>query len=166
MRKDNTENSRKKAVFTVIDVICIAVAILMLAVLIPNILDALPLTPTMSGDVSMTYVISVTDVPESLLTQIQRDQIIYDLQSGEMLGTISSIVHTPYVITGINSENGEQISNTVEGRYNLNITVNASAEEVDNDFRINGITMACGLSYQFRTSAVALNGTCISLKNQ
>ena len=166
MRKANTETNRKKATFTLIDVFCVLVAVAILLFIVPNIMQAIPLTPTTGGNVKMSYVITVTDVPEAVMSQIQSDQIIYDIETDEMLGTISSIVHTPYVIIGINQETGASVSNAVNGRYNLNITVTASAEEVDNDYRVNGTTIACGLTYGFRTSSVALTGTCVSLKQQ
>ncbi len=166
MRKSNTETNRKKATFTVIDALCGIIILAIGWVIISNIIHALPLTPTTSGDVKMTYVLTVTNVPEDIMTQIKTDQVIYDRDSGEALGTVSSIVHTPYIIKGINQTTGELISNTVEGRYNINITVSAEAKEVDNSYRVNGVTVACGLSYQFRTSTVALDGTCVSLKNQ
>ena len=166
MRKSNTETNRKKAAFTVIDALCWIIIVAIAWLIIPNILHALPLTPTTSGEVKMTYVITVTDLPEDIVAQIKTDQVIYDLQSGEALGTVSSIVHTPYIIKGVNQSTGELISNTVEGRYNINITVSAEAKEVDNSYQVNGITVACGLNYQVRTATVALDGTCVSLKNQ
>ena len=166
MRKSNTETNRKKAAFTVIDALGWIIILATVWVIGTNILHALPLTPTTNGDVKMTYVLTVTDLPEDILTQIKTDQIIYDRDTGEMIGTVSSIVQTPYIVKGINQSTGELISNTVEGRYNINITVSAEAKEVDNSYRINGVTVACGLSYRFRTSTVALDGTCVSLKNQ
>ena len=166
MPKKHTEGNRKKAAFTVIDALCCIVIVAIAWVIIPNIMHALPLTPTTSGDVKMSYVLTVTDVPEDILSQIKTDQVIYDRESGVALGTISSIVHTPYIIKGVNQTTGELISNTVEGRYNINVTVNAEAKEVDNSYQVNGITVACGLKYSFRTATVALSGDCVSLKNQ
>ena len=166
MRKNNTESNRKKAVFTAIDALCCIIIILIAWIIIPNILHALPMTPTTSGGVKMSYVITVTDVPESLVSQMHNDQIIYDMETGEVLGTVSSIVSTPYIIKGINQSTGDLVPNTVPGKYNINITIVANAEEVDNNYQVNGITVACGVEYRLRTSSVALNGTCVSLKNQ
>lgn len=163
MKKTNSEKNRKIGI-TLIDVFCILLAFVILFFLGTDISRALPLTPTTGGDVKTSYVLTVSNVPESILSQIQSNQLIYDSATGKTLGTISSIINTPYIITGINLETGQAVANTVEGRYNLNITVTASAEEVDNNYVINGVTVACGLNYDFRTSQVALSGTCVSLK--
>ena len=78
MRKSNTETNRKKAAFTVIDALGWIIILATVWVIGTNILHALPLTPTTNGDVKMTYVLTVTDLPEDILTQIKTDQIIYD----------------------------------------------------------------------------------------
>ena len=167
MPKQNNGNNGKKTFINVIDLLFIAAVILVLVFIVVNIMDVLPKNnPASTGDVKLTYVITVTDIPEDVAPQIINGQTVYDASTGKILGTISSVVPTPYTVKGINQSTGEIVANTVEGRCNVNITVAATAKEENNSYRVNGAIVACGISYQFRTSTVCLNGTCVSLKNQ
>lgn len=166
MPKENNGRNGQKPFINIIDLLFILAVIAIAVFIALNVAELFPKDSALTaGDVELTYVITVTDVPEEIAPQILNGQTVYDVNTGKILGTVSSVVPTPYTVKGINQETGEIVANTLEGRCNINITVAATAKEKNNSYQVNGTTVACGISYQFRTATVCLNGTCISLKN-
>ena len=164
MRKENGE---KKSFINIVDLLFWAFVLFIAAILISNVFKLFPILPkSTNNDINLNYVVTVTDMPETIASQIINGQTVYDVNTGKALGTVSSVVSTPYIIKGINQETGEIVANTVPERCNINVTISASAKVISNGYQVNGITIACGMEYEFRTSTVSLTGSCVSLKNQ
>ena len=160
-------SGKKKFKFNVFDLIlliivvgCIIVGINMVSA------DIIP-TLTESGvEVKLSYTITVNNIPEEVADQIADGQTVYDVATGQVLGTVSHVTKTQYVIKGIDQATGEQVLNEVAERVNVNITVYATARHEDLGYYVNGHVITCGSEYNFRTATVALSGICISMKDQ
>ena len=166
MRKDHSENAERKWRFNIFDFILLALLIAALVALGALFVNMLPEKDTTSGDTQISYVITVTDVAESIAAQIQTGQTVYDTATGRALGTVSAVATSPYIVKGVNEATGELVANTIAGRCNVNVTVSASTKSTPQGYNINGTVIACGQTYTFRTATVALSGACVSLKNQ
>ena len=166
MKKERSESAERKARLNIFDIILIALLVAAIAALVSVFIRMLPEKDSTVGDTQISYVITVTDVYESVAAQITTGQTVYDTTTGKALGAVSAATTAPYVIKGVDEETGNLVANTVEGKCNVNITVTASTKETPQGYSVNGVIIACGQTYSFRTATVALSGDCVSLKNQ
>lgn len=163
MRNDRNENGERRFQFNVFDIILTVMFVALVGVIIAIVIQALPDTPQADNDRELTYVVTVTDVPEKVVSQLVEKQMIYDVSTGKSIGTVNSVKPTSYIIKGVDQETGELIGNTVPGRCNIEITISASAKQVGNVYQVNGITISCGSEYRIRTSTVYLDCVCVSI---
>ena len=166
MRKEHSENTERKFRLNIFDIILIILLVAAFAALVSVFVRLLPEKDETAGDTKITYVITVTDVSETVAAQIMTSQTVYDAVTGKALGTVSAVATAPYIVKGVDEETGNLVANTVSGRCNVNITVSASAKSETQGYTVNGAIIACGQTYQLRTATAALSGVCVSLKNQ
>ena len=152
--------------FNIFDLLLILIFASVAVVLLVLGLRAVPNMAKESGNSSVTYVISVAEVHDTVAAQLKKDQRIYDVETGEEIGVIFSVNTVPYNIKGVDQETGETVLNTVEGKCGLEITVTVGADFDGGVYEANGKVIACGEQFYFRTSNAALNGVCISMKAQ
>ena len=160
-------NGKKKFKFNVFDVIllvivagCIIVGINMVSA------DIIPSITETGVEVKLSYTVTVNNISEEVADQLASGQTVYDIATGQELGTVSNVTKSPYVIKGIDQATGEQVLNEVPERVNVNITVYATSRHEDLGYYVNGQLILCGREYYFRTATVALSGVCVSMKDQ
>ena len=163
MRNDRNENGERRIQFNVFDIILTVMFVALVGVIIAIVIQALPETPQANNDKELTYVVTVTNVPEKVAAQLSEKQVVYDVSTGKSIGTVTKVKSTGYIIKGVDQETGELIGNPVPGQCNIEITISASAKQVDNGYQVNGIALACGSEYRIRTSTVYLDCVCVSI---
>ena len=160
-------SGKKKFKFNVFDVILLVIVIGCIIVGINMVsADIVPSLTETGVEVKLSYTITVNNIPEEVADQIASGQTVYDLATGQELGTVSNVTKSPYVIKGIDQATGEQVLNEVPERVNVKITVYATARHEELGYYVNGQLITCGSEYNFRTATVALSGVCVSMKDQ
>jgi len=166
MRKDFGEKAERKWRFNAFDIILALLLVAALVALAIMIVHFFPEQSSTTGDTKITYIITVTDVPEAVSSQLKTGQTVFDIKTGKALGEVAAVASVPYVIKGVNEETGELVANTVPGRCDINVTVTAFAKSTPAGYSVNGALIACGTYYEFRTPTASLGGSCVSLKTQ
>ncbi|MBR2459982.1 MAG: DUF4330 domain-containing protein [Clostridia bacterium] len=160
------EKKSREYRFNIFDVILIVIFMAVIVSVAMLVIRSLPDDGTLTGNVRVSYVISVNDIPEEVGDEVAVGQKVYDASTGEIIGTVSSVIVNGHIIKGVNQETGENIANTVPGRCDLNVTVEAAAKYDGNRYEINGKRIACGEMFEFRTSTASLSGICISMNDR
>ncbi len=157
----NSQNTKRGLnAFDIILLLVVAAVVVMLAVWA---IGNLPGKEGASGDVSVNYVISVSDLPEGIGEQLAEGQRLYQLDSGVYIGEITAVTVEKHIVKTVDLKKGEPVANTVDGRYDIKITVLANARYGKSGYRVNGVLLSCGETYGIRTSDIALEGSCISI---
>lgn len=153
---------KKTSIITIISTIVLVVLLCLAAFLAVDRLGI----KIIDNDVKLTYVITVTDVPESVAEQLFMGQVVYDRGTNRELGTVSILSKEPAVLVGIDQATGEQVKNELDGMVDLKITVNAMAKRGKNGYSVGGCDIVCGMEYALRTYDVSFDGVCTSLSEQ
>ena len=167
MNNEKGNSGKKKFKFNLFDIIliCIVVGCVIVGINMASE-DLIPTINESKVEVELSYIISVDNVSEEIAAQLSDGQTVYDTATGQVIGTVSYVNKSGYVIKGIDQATGEQVLNEVPGRVNLKITIYATALYEEPGYYVNGRIIACGSEYSFRTATVALNGVCVSMKDQ
>ncbi|MBQ9116230.1 MAG: DUF4330 family protein [Clostridia bacterium] len=161
-----SDGKKARYAFNVFDIILIILFIGVIASVAALVIKSLPDTGTLTGNVKVSYVITVSDQPSAVGGQITVGQRVYDSTTGEMIGTVSSVIVSDHILKGVNQSNGENVANTVPGRCDINVTVETTAKYDGKLYEVNGKRIACGEIFEFRTSTVSFTGTCISMNDR
>ena len=105
-----------------------------------------PMTDGASEE-EIEYVILVQNVDESLAYQVKIGQTLKESVKKQEIGEVIGVQSKPYVVSSFDYESGKEVSTTVEGKINLEITVKAKVNETDRAFTINGCEIRVGESY-------------------
>ena len=160
-------SGKKKFKVNVFDLILLAIIIGCIIVGINMVsADLIPSITETGVEVKLSYTVTVSNIPEEVADQIASGQTVYDISTGQALGTVSNVTKSPYVIKGIDQATGEQVLNEVPERVNVNITVYATARHENLGYYVSDHVITCGSEYDFRTATVALRGVCVSMKDQ
>lgn len=159
MANGSSEGKRRLNAF---DIVLIVVLVGLLVFLTVWALKTLP-TGSSTGDTFVSYVIAVSDLPEGIGDQVTEGQALYDFESGVYIGEVTAVSIDKHIETAVNQYTGDTVANTVNGRYDIRITVRGYSKYDGASYKINGLLISCGEQYSIRTSGVVLNGSCISL---
>lgn len=157
----NSQNTKRG--LNAFDIILLIVIVALVAMIAVWAIKNLPGTADAPGDSSVSYVISVSDLPEGIGEQLAEGQKLYSLDSGVYIGEITAVTVEDHIRIDVDLGSGELVANTVDGRYDIKVTVLANARYSDSGYSVNGVLLSCGETYDIRTSDIALSGSCISI---
>jgi len=121
MRKDFGEKAERKWRFNAFDIILALLLVAALVALAIMIVHFFPEQSSTTGDTKITYIITVTDVPEAVSSQLKTGQTVFDIKTGKALGEVAAVA-CPLCDKGSQRGNGRAGSEYCSGqvRYQRN----------------------------------------------
>ena len=166
MKKLIDENGRLFGLVSVIDVAVIAiVAVLAFALYTKD--TAMPIASAADPMQTIEYTVSITNMPQGRLDSMREGDTIYDRETGNPMGTIKDIQKEPCIISILKRGNKyEYKMEPIEGRYNVNLTVEAQAlvDERGHYYINRSNIVGVGWSMDFFTKASLFGGTILEMK--
>ena len=163
----NTTKRAKGKKFNVIDALLIAIAIMVTATLIYVFLPSSFIKKlTADNTAEVQYTIEFVAVDEEFLNNVQIDNAVYDSVSKSEIGKVYSVDHrNPYEELVYDENNdGVGVLTPVEGKYNIQVTVTATAQYSEGEgYSISGTRIAIGEKIYARFPNFVGEGYCIGL---
>ena len=171
---NSTQHTQKRTrrKFNVVDFLLIVVVLLICASLVYLFLpSSLVKNITADQTVPLSYVIEVKGVDEQYIDNISVLDLVQDSVSKGELGTVEAVENNPYSELKYNmqqeEDNGVGILSSIKGKYNLTITVTATARyEEGEGYTVNGTRIAVGEKIYAKFPNYACEAYCISLEQQ
>ncbi len=174
MKKNTNSPSKLKqrvkgGKFNVIDFLLIVVVLLIIGALIYVFLPSSAIKSiTADKKVDIDYAIEIIGVDEEFITNIKQNDTVLDSVSKNALGTVTavdySIQYTELKYNEENTENNVGVLSPVMGKYNIIITISATADyEEGSGYSVNGTRIAVGEKIYLRFPNYLGEGYCISV---
>ena len=168
--KDNsnikTSKASKKGRFNIIDFMIIIVILFIIAALVFVFLPT-SFIKNLTSDktVEIEYAIEVLAVDEEFLENINEGDTVLNSKTKSNIGTVKALEYsTPYTELKYDDENDRAVLSEVPGRYNLIVTISATAEFIEGEgYTVNGTRIAVGESVSMRFPEFICEGHCISV---
>ncbi len=153
--------------FNVIDVLLIVAVVLVVAALVYVFLPS-SLIKNLTADETkaIQYTVEFVGVDEAFLNNIQIDQVIYDSVSKSEMGKVYAVDYShPYEeLTYDENNNGVGILTPVEGKYNIQVTITATAQYKSGEgYTVGGTRIAVGEKLFAKFPNFVGEGYCIGL---
>ncbi len=164
------KRTRKK--FNLVDFLLIVVILLITAGLVYLFLPtSLVKNITADKTVQIRYVVEVKGVDEQYIDNVVISELVQDSVSKSDLGYVEAVENNPYSELKYNmqeeNDNGIGILSVVDGKYDLRITVTATAHyEEGEGYTINGTRIAVGEKLYLKFPNYACEAFCIGLQEQ
>lgn len=162
--RQNKRGKGKK--FNVVDVLLIIAAVLVVATLIYVFLPS-SLIKGLTADETkeIQYTVEFVGVDEAFLNNVQQDQIMYDSVSKTEIGKVLAVDYShPYEELTYDEVNKTGVLTPVEGKYNVQITVVATARyEAGEGYTVGGTRIAVGEKLFAKFPNFVGEGYCIGL---
>ena len=155
-------SQNRKHRFNVFDFILIVLVIIVITLTTVKIIRSNPNTIS-GGDKTAVCVITVSAIPEELKDQINKDDLLYDTESSQLLGKVTDVKYETYKLTGVNEATGDVSTTEVSGKVTLTITFETSVWLEDGTYNIDGYRLSVGKVMSVRTGRVAVSGECSDL---
>lgn len=153
--------------FNVIDALLIVIALTVIATLVYVFLPSSFIKKLTSDDtVEIQYTIEFVAVDEEFLNNVQIDNAVYDSVSKSEIGKVFSVDYrNPYEeLVYDESNNGVGVLTPVEGKYNVQVTVTATAQYTEGEgYSVSGTRIAIGEKIFARFPNFVGEGYCIGL---
>ena len=166
MKKLIDENGRLFGLISIIDVAVIAVVAVMAFSLYTKD-TAMPIASAADPMQTVQYTVSITNMPEGRLDSMREGDTLYDRETGNPMGTIKSIQKEECVISILKrGEKYEYKMEPIEGRYNVNLIVEAQAlvDERGHYYINRSNIVGVGWSMDYFTKASLFGGTILEIK--
>ncbi len=157
-----TSQNKKFHHFNVFDFLLIVLVVIVITVTAVNFIRSNP-NKISGGNKQAIYDITTSALPEALSDQIKQGDFIYDTESGQLLGTVTNVLSSPYSIYGINEQTQESVLTEVDGKIFLKITITSPVWYRDDLYDIDGYRISVGKTMSVRTNNVVVSGECSSL---
>ena len=156
---------KRKFRFNVIDALIILVVIAAVGVLAYVFASEKGDTDEKIGEkVKIQYVLQTTETREQFVKNITASDIIYDDESGKVLGTVVSVTDEPAYFTGTDNKNAVQVISEIEGKRNMFITVEADAEIQNSGYTVDGFSVKVGGTVKLSTPNLIANSNIVSVE--
>ena len=143
----NTKSKTKRGRFNIIDLLLIVLALLIIATLVYVLLPSSAIRKlTADKKTNITYTIEITGIDEKYIDKIKEGDVVIDSVSKNTLGKVVSIDNpTPYKELRYNEGDAIGVLSPVEGKYNVIVTISATAEyQQGKGYTVNGTRIAVG----------------------
>ena len=158
--------TRKDATFNFIDFLLIVVILLIVAALIYVFLPSSLIKGLFADDtVEIQYTIEIKGIDENFLSNVKENDVVINAVSKSNIGTVTAVDYsTQYTILEYNEASQSGVLSVVPGKYNMVITINASAHYTEGEgYTINGTRIAVGEQISLRFPSFVGKGYCISV---
>ncbi len=155
------KNTEKKRGLNALDVLLTIIVIAVIAIAVANVVRANP-SVVSGGDMDISYVIKVTNVPDTLTDNIKESDKLYDNKSGQLLGEVTSVSYKQSQKLGYNSS-GSEIFTPIDGLTDIEVTLKVSVWSEDEVLNIDGFRIAVGMEISFHSPNISVTGTCTSI---
>lgn len=166
----NTSNKIRQKVkggkFNIIDFLLIVVVLLIIGTLIYVFLPSSAIRSiTADKKVNIDYAIEILGVDEEFIDNIHENDTVLDSVSKNSLGTVTAVDYSiQYTELKYSEENEAGVLSPVMGKYNVIVTVSATAEYEDGvGYTVNGTRIAVGEKINARFPDYVCEGYCISI---
>lgn len=109
------------------------------------------------------YVIEINNLDENLSDAVKTGQAVQDAIERKSIGIVSGVEAIPYRKISFDAVNGRETVSEVADRITLRITIEASAEETDRAFTVDGCEIRVGELYSLMLPNMYCVGYCIEL---
>lgn len=117
-----------------------------------------------SGATEVTYIVEIKDVSENIEEFAVIGDDLYFTESGAYIGKIEAVERRPYYVDVYHADSGTMVSEDVDGKYNVRITVSARADMSDSETTVNGVPVMVGAPLNVNSSTIGGNGYCVKLE--
>lgn len=114
--------------------------------------------------VKIQYVLQTYETRERYVNNIAPSDILYEDETGKVLGTVVSVTDEPAYFTGTDNKNSVQVISEIEGKRNMFITVEAEAQPLKNGFSVDGNMLVVGGAAKAVTPNLIVNTNIISIE--
>ena len=120
---------------------------------------------TADKTVEIDYAIEIIGVDEEFIDNIKQDDTVLDSVSKSNLGTVTAVDYSiQYTELKYSEEEDSGVLSPVLGKYNVIVTVSATAEyEEGKGYSVNGTRIAVGEKINARFPDYVCEGYCISI---
>lgn len=155
---------KRKFRFNAIDAIIILIVLAAVAVFGYVFMSDEPVEEEPEETVKIQYVLQTTETRERFVNNISESDIIYELGSEKILGTVVSVTDEPSYFTGTDGDSAMQVISEIEGRRNMFITVEAEAQLTKNGYSIDGNVITVGGGAEIVTPNMYTGASVISIE--
>lgn len=171
MNENNSSSSTakkgtKRGRFNLIDFLIILVLVAVIALLVNSFFPTSFLKKiTSDKTLEIQYAIEVQGVEEAYLQNISENDIVLDSVSKSNIGTVTAVDYsTQYTELVCNEADNSGVLSPVVGKYNVIITVSATAQYKEGEgYMVNGTRIAVGEKISARFPNYVCEGYCISI---
>ena len=158
MKKLIDENGRLFGLVSIIDVVVVAV-VAVLAVALYTKDTAVPIAGISDPLQPIVYEVSITNMPAGRLEGLRENDVLYNKETGNPMGTIREIKVEDCVISMLKTD-GTYVMAPVEDRYNVTLTVDAQVmvDERGHYYVERSELVAVGWSANFNTKTSTFAG--------
>ena len=158
MKKIIDENGRLFGRISIIDFVVIAVVVVLAGALYTKD-TAVPIAGVSDPLQSIEYEVSITNMPAGRLEGLREEDILYNKETGNPMGTIRKI-EVEDCVTSMLKADGTYVMASVEDRYDVTLTVDAKVmvDERGHYYVNRSELVAVGWSVNFNTIASTFAG--------
>ena len=111
------------------------------------------------------YSVEILGVDKEFLQKIKENDTVLDSVSKSKLGTVTAVDYsTPYKQFEYNEEENAGVLSAVEGKYNVIVTISATAKFKDGEgYTVDGVRIAVGEKINARFPDYSCEGYCIGV---
>lgn len=156
----------KRGKFNLMDFLIIIVLLAVIALIVNSFFSTSFLKKiTSDKTVEIQYAIEVQGVDEAYLRNISENDVVLDSVSKSDIGTVTAVDYsTQYTELVCNEEENVGVLSPVAGKYNVIITVSATAQYKSGEgYTVNGTRIAVGEKINARFPNYVCEGYCISI---
>ncbi len=109
------------------------------------------------------YVVEINNLDPNLSDAVKTGQAVQDAIERKSIGVVSGVEAVPYRKITFDAINGRETVSDYADRITLRITIDASAEETDRAFTVDGCEIRVGEQYSLMLPDIYCVGYCIEL---
>lgn len=151
----------KKHKFTWIDAVVIVVVVLLIAGTCVKFLVN-DTTSVTQDSVEFTYQLRISNIRQMSVDSLQVGDAVYDNEGKGCVGVISAVDVEPYTTT-YNTDSGEIVNTTVEGRYTVILTLTADGTPTGDTYKVGTYTLNVNSASTYFTKYSIWSATIISI---
>ncbi|MBE6576640.1 MAG: DUF4330 family protein [Ruminococcaceae bacterium] len=160
------KSEKKKGKFNFIDFLLILILVMLIASIVYVLMPSNWIKGMFADkSVNIEYSIEIIGVDKAYIENIKDNDVVLDGVSKANIGTVKAVTDiTQYTELKYNEETNQGVLSPVEGKYNIIVTITATADYNEGQgYTVNGTRIAVGEKINARFPNYVCDGYCISV---
>lgn len=158
--------NKRKLRFNAVDaILLLLIAVVIFAVLYIFVFSESSNQTTQNNYKTIRYTVYVQNLDERFENMIKTGQQVTDGVEKKSIGTIVGVQSAPTVVTTFDYISEKQVEETLDGKINVKITIEAQALDTETAYTVDGCVIRVGEQYSIMLPDFYCSGYCIDLND-